>query len=85
MAGCKPFSVDLSADQSSLPHYQPPPCQVACPIGTDVGSYVGLIWDDNKEAALEAITATNPARTRHETRSPARHRARRLAGAVTTF
>lgn len=60
MAGCKPFSVDLSADQSSLPHYQPPPCQVACPIGTDVGSYVGLIWDNNKEAALEAITATNP-------------------------
>lgn len=60
MAGCKPFSVDLSADQSKLPHYVPPPCQVACPIGTDVGSYVGLIWDNNKEGALEAITATNP-------------------------
>ena len=60
MAGCKPFSVDLGADQSKLPHYVPPPCQVACPIGTDVGSYVGLIWEGNKEGALEAITATNP-------------------------
>ena len=36
MASCKPFSVDLSQDQSGLPHYEPPPCQVACPIGTDV-------------------------------------------------
>jgi NADPH-dependent glutamate synthase beta subunit-like oxidoreductase len=60
MAGCKPFSVDLSADQSKLPHYVPPPCQVACPIGTDVGSYVGLIWSGDTEGALEAITATNP-------------------------
>jgi NADPH-dependent glutamate synthase beta subunit-like oxidoreductase len=60
MAGCKPFSVDLSADQSGLPHYVPPPCQVACPIGTDVGSYVGLIWQGDKAGALEAITATNP-------------------------
>jgi NADPH-dependent glutamate synthase beta subunit-like oxidoreductase len=60
MAGCKPFSVDLSADQSGLPHYVPPPCQVACPIGTDVGSYVGLIWQGDKSGALEAITATNP-------------------------
>jgi NADPH-dependent glutamate synthase beta subunit-like oxidoreductase len=60
MASCKPFSVDLSADQSKLPHYVPPPCQVACPIGTDVGSYVGLIWQGDKEGALEAITATNP-------------------------
>lgn len=60
MRGCKPFSVDLTSDQSALPHYVPPPCQVACPIGTDVGSYVGLIWQGNKEGALEAITATNP-------------------------
>ena len=60
MAGCKPFSLDLAADQSGLPHYQPPPCQVACPIGTDVASYVGLIWEGDKSAALEAITATNP-------------------------
>jgi NADPH-dependent glutamate synthase beta subunit-like oxidoreductase len=60
MAGCKPFSVDLSKDQSKLPHYEPPPCQVACPIGTDVGSYVGLIWAGDKQGALEAITATNP-------------------------
>ena len=60
MASCKPFSVDLTQDQSALPHYEPPPCQVACPIGTDVGSYVGLIWEGDKAGALEAITATNP-------------------------
>ena len=60
MASCKPFSLDLAADESALPHYQPPPCQVACPIGTDVASYVGLIWEGDKAAALEAITATNP-------------------------
>lgn len=57
---CKPFSLDLAADQSGLPHYEPPPCQVACPIGTDVGSYVGLIWSGDYSGALEAITATNP-------------------------
>ncbi|CAH2601139.1 NAD(P)-binding protein [Rhodovastum atsumiense] len=57
---CKPFSLDLAADQSGLPHYQPPPCQVACPIGTDVASYVGLIWAGDLSGALEAITATNP-------------------------
>lgn len=57
---CKPFSLDLGADQSGLPHYEPPPCQVACPIGTDVGSYVGLIWSGDAAGALEAITATNP-------------------------
>jgi NADPH-dependent glutamate synthase beta subunit-like oxidoreductase len=60
MSGCKPYSVDLSSDQSSLPHYVPPPCQVACPVGTDVGSYVGMIWQNDKAGALEAITATNP-------------------------
>ena len=60
MASCKPFSVDLAQDESGLPHYEPPPCQVACPIGTDVASYVGLIWDGKTDEALEAITATNP-------------------------
>lgn len=60
MSSCKPFSLDLAADQSGLPHYEPPPCQVACPIGTDVGSYVGLIWNGDNAGALEAITATNP-------------------------
>jgi NADPH-dependent glutamate synthase beta subunit-like oxidoreductase len=60
MASCKPFSVDLAQDESGLPHYEPPPCQVACPIGTDVASYVGLIWDGKTDEALEAITVTNP-------------------------
>ena len=60
MSDCKPSCVDLSSDQSALPHYVPPPCQVACPVGTDVGSYVGMIWQNDKAGALEAITATNP-------------------------
>ncbi|MCI4679019.1 FAD-dependent oxidoreductase [Rhodoblastus acidophilus] len=60
MANCKPFSVDLTQDQSGLPHYEPPPCQVACPIGTDVASYVGMIWEGKTAEALEAIAATNP-------------------------
>lgn len=38
----------------------PAPCQKACPVGTDVPSYVGLIWEEKYEDALEAITATNP-------------------------
>lgn len=38
----------------------PAPCQEACPVGTDVPSYVGLIWEEKYEDALEAITATNP-------------------------
>ena len=50
----------LLHNDSDQPHYVPPPCQVACPIGTDVASYVGLIWLKDYEGALEAITATNP-------------------------
>ncbi len=60
MSQCKPFALDMVSDQSGLPHYQPPPCQVACPIGTDVASYTGLIWEGDLSGALEAITATNP-------------------------
>ena len=50
----------LLHNDADQPHYVPPPCQVACPIGTDVASYVGLIWLKDYEGALEAITATNP-------------------------
>ncbi len=38
----------------------PAPCQQECPVGTDVPSYIGLIWEEKYEDALEAITATNP-------------------------
>ncbi len=38
----------------------PAPCQKACPVGTDAPSYIALIWEGKFEAALEAITATNP-------------------------
>lgn len=41
-------------------HYEPAPCQVACPIGTDAPSYIAYIWDGRLEEAFEAITATNP-------------------------
>jgi NADPH-dependent glutamate synthase beta subunit-like oxidoreductase len=50
----------LLHNDADQPHYVPPPCQVACPIGTDVASYVGYIWLKDYEGALEAITATNP-------------------------
>jgi glutamate synthase domain-containing protein 2/NADPH-dependent glutamate synthase beta subunit-like oxidoreductase len=38
----------------------PAPCQKGCPVGTDVPSYVGLIWEEKFEEAFEAITANNP-------------------------
>jgi len=38
----------------------PAPCQKTCPVGTDVPSYVGLIWEERFGEAIEAITATNP-------------------------
>ena len=41
-------------------HYVPAPCQVACPIGTDAPSYIAHNWDEDYEAAFEAITSTNP-------------------------
>jgi len=50
---------DLDDDTADI-HYVPAPCQVACPIGTDAPSYIAYIWEGNNEAALEAITATNP-------------------------
>jgi NADPH-dependent glutamate synthase beta subunit-like oxidoreductase len=62
MTGCSANSVllALTEDDAAQPHYVPPPCQVACPIGTDVGSYVGQIWQGDYAGALETITATNP-------------------------
>jgi len=50
---------DLSDDRNDL-HYVPAPCQTACPVGTDVPSYIASIWDGDFEKAFEAITATNP-------------------------
>ncbi|MCP5072735.1 MAG: FAD-dependent oxidoreductase [Rhodobacteraceae bacterium] len=47
-------------DEVNTPHYVPAPCQVACPVGTDVPSYLGYIWSEEWEDAFEAITATNP-------------------------
>jgi len=47
-------------DDTNDQHYVPAPCQVACPIGTDAPSYIGLIWEGKYEQALEAINATNP-------------------------
>ena len=47
-------------DHASAPHYVPAPCQVACPVGTDAPSYIGLIWEGRYAEAFEAITSTNP-------------------------
>ena len=38
----------------------PAPCQRACPVGTDVASYVTLIWEEKYMEAAQVITATNP-------------------------
>ena len=51
--------LDLRDDTDDL-HFAPAPCQIACPIGTDAPSYIGLIWEGKHEEAFEAITATNP-------------------------
>jgi len=50
---------ELDDDTNDL-HYVPAPCQVACPVGTDAPSYIGLIWEGKYVEALEAINATNP-------------------------
>ncbi len=47
-------------DHTSDTHFVPAPCQVACPVGTDVPSYLARIWEQRWEDAFEAITATNP-------------------------
>jgi NADPH-dependent glutamate synthase beta subunit-like oxidoreductase len=51
--------LDLRDDTDDL-HFVPAPCQLACPIGTDAPSYIGLIWEGKQLEAFEAITATNP-------------------------
>ena len=40
--------------------YSPSPCQQTCPVGTDVPSYVGLLWEEKYEAAFDVISANNP-------------------------
>ena len=51
--------LDMRDDIDDL-HFAPAPCQIACPIGTDAPSYIGLIWEGKQLEAFEAITATNP-------------------------
>lgn len=51
--------LDMRDDTDDL-HFVPAPCQLACPIGTDAPSYIGLIWEGKQLEAFEAITATNP-------------------------
>jgi NADPH-dependent glutamate synthase beta subunit-like oxidoreductase len=36
--------LDMRDDTDDL-HFEPAPCQIACPIGTDAPSYIGLIWE----------------------------------------
>ncbi|GAB4281203.1 MAG: hypothetical protein Kow0092_36610 [Deferrisomatales bacterium] len=40
--------------------YAPAPCQTTCPVGTDVPSYVALIWEGKYEAAFDVISLNNP-------------------------
>ena len=55
-----PQSPSGFSDDTKDIHYVPAPCQVACPVGTDAPSYIGLIWEGKYPEAFEAITATNP-------------------------
>ena len=47
-------------DEYQDPDYTPAPCQKTCPVGTDVPSYVGLIWEGKYEAAFDVISMPNP-------------------------
>ncbi|MHC1742892.1 MAG: FAD-dependent oxidoreductase [Syntrophobacteraceae bacterium] len=38
----------------------PAPCQEGCPVGTDIPSYVSLVWQGDFEAAFKVISASNP-------------------------
>ena len=58
--GIKTAEPILSYDEYQDTHWIPAPCQKACPVGTDAPSYIGLIWEERFEEALEVITATNP-------------------------
>ena len=40
--------------------YVPPPCQAGCPVGTDIPSYIGLVWEGEYAKAFEALSANNP-------------------------
>lgn len=42
------------------PNYAPAPCQQTCPVGTDVPSYLGLIWEGKYDAAFDVISQNNP-------------------------
>ena len=58
--GIKTAEPILLYDEYQDIHWIPAPCQKACPVGTDAPSYIGLIWEERFEEALEVITATNP-------------------------
>jgi NADPH-dependent glutamate synthase beta subunit-like oxidoreductase len=47
-------------DEYHEEEYAPAPCQQTCPVGTDVSSYVGLIWEGRLEAAFDVISLPNP-------------------------
>ncbi len=56
----EPIELREPYDEYHDPEYIPAPCQQGCPLGTDIPSYVGLIWQGNFEAAFEVISAANP-------------------------
>ena len=44
------------SDDTTDHHFVPAPCQVGCPVGTDVPSYIAYIWEKQNEDAFEAST-----------------------------
>lgn len=40
--------------------YSAAPCQEGCPVGTDIPSYIGLVWEEKYDAAFDVIGENNP-------------------------
>ena len=54
-------TVDSNVCKSLVPiETNPAPCQEGCPVGTDIPSYVSLVWQGDFEAAFKVISASNP-------------------------
>ncbi len=55
-----PVDLEVLVNECRDDEWIPAPCQRACPVGTDVASYVTLVWEEKIMEAAEAIAAANP-------------------------
>lgn len=61
----RPYPVETTVDQNACKASEPietnpAPCQEGCPVGTDIPSYVSLVWQGDFETAFKVISASNP-------------------------